>query len=192
MKQRLLVVDDEPHILELFERIVDMTPYKITTKNNPLEALDTLKSDRYDLIISDINMPLLNGMELLEKVKEAGRGEEIVMMTAFSTLESAAKAMLLGAFDYIEKPFRREHILFTIEHAMHVQRMRKELRNYSEIFITEPFELAKQFFTVGYIRELAERSGNDLEEMSDRSGLSSEEIELVMQSEEYKNKSGTK
>ena len=178
MKQRILVVDDEPHILILFDRIIsEKTDYEVETTNNSLEVLDLLVQKDYDVIITDFKMPGMDGIELLEKIKEQGRREEVIIITAFGSLESATKALSLGVFDYITKPFKKEHILFTIDRAMTLQRIRQEAKRLSEIFEREPYEQARRLFDVEYLRLLSERCGGERARMIERSGLSDEFID---------------
>jgi len=177
MKQRILAVDDEPHILTLIERIVsEKTPYQITTTGNALEVPDMLSRDQYDVVITDLKMPGMDGLELLRLIKEQGRKEEVIIITAFGSLESAVEAMSHGVFDYITKPFKKEQFLFTIDRAMRLQRLNKEAERLSGIFTAEPFEKASRLFEEEYIRQLGERTGHDEKAMAERSGLSRERL----------------
>lgn len=177
MDQRILAVDDEPHMLKLLERIItEKTPYKITTTNNSLEIPGILEREEFDLIISDLKMPGLDGMDLLRMLKEKGRPEELIIITAFGSLESAIEALSLGVFDYITKPFKREQIIFTVDRAMRWQGMRREAKRLSEIFSREPFEGARREFEREYVRRLSERHGGDVGAMAEESGLTQELI----------------
>jgi DNA-binding NtrC family response regulator len=127
MAERILVVDDEIDILELLELIItDRTDYEVTTTNNPIEVPELLKKDPYDLIITDLRMPDVDGIELIEKVKQIDDQIPFMIITAYGTIESAVEAMRKGAFDYITKPFRQEQILLTIEKVMKWRRLQKE------------------------------------------------------------------
>ena len=89
MKQTILAVDDEPHMLKLMERIVtEKTPYQITTTSNSLEVPEILEKSEFDLIIMDLKMPGMDGLDLLRLVKEKERFEEVVIITAFGSLET--------------------------------------------------------------------------------------------------------
>ncbi|HSB52167.1 MAG TPA: response regulator [Dissulfurispiraceae bacterium] len=132
MAEKLLVVDDEPDMLRLLSMIIkDKTPYEITTTNNPLEALELAKQGGYDILITDLKMPGLDGIELLNAVRGFDTDIPIIIITAYATAESAAEAMDKNAFDFITKPFRKEQIVFTIEKAvkwLRTQRENKALR----------------------------------------------------------------
>lgn len=126
MAEKILIVDDEPDMLRLLSMIIkEKTPYEVTTTNNPLEALELAKKG-FDLLIADLKMPGLNGIELLESVKRFDADIPTIIITAYGTVEAAVETMQKGAFDFITKPFRKEQILFTIERALKWVRLQKE------------------------------------------------------------------
>jgi DNA-binding NtrC family response regulator len=126
MAEKILIVDDEPDMLRLLSMIIkEKTPYEVTTTNNPLEALELAKKG-FDLLIADLKMPGLNGIELLESVKRFDEDIPTVIITAYGTVEAAVETMQKGAFDFITKPFRKEQILFTIERALKWVRLQRE------------------------------------------------------------------
>lgn len=127
MAEKLLIVDDEPDMLKLLGMIVrGKTPYETITTNNPVEALDLVKKGGYDLVITDLKMPGLDGVEMLEAVKKYDADIPVIIMTAYGTVETAEEALSKGAFDFISKPFRKEQILFTIEKALKWLRLQRE------------------------------------------------------------------
>ena len=127
MAERILIVDDEIDMLELLELIItDRTEYEVVTTNSPLEVPELLKKEPYDLLITDLRMPDIDGIELIEMVKQVDDQLPFIIITAYGTIESAVEAMRKGAFDYITKPFRQEQILLTIEKVMKWRRLQKE------------------------------------------------------------------
>ena len=181
MEQRILAIDDEPHMLKLLERIVtEKTSYRITTTTNSLEVPKILEKNQYDLIITDLKMPGLDGIDLLRLIREKNRPEEVIIITAFGSLETAVEALSRGVFDYITKPFKKEQILFTMDRAMRWQRLKREAGKVQKIFGLEPYEKASQAFRSEYIRDLARRCGGDQKEVAARSGLSPEAIATAM------------
>lgn len=127
MSERILIVDDEPDMLKLLSMIIkDKTPYEVTTTINPLEAVELAKKEVFDLVIADLKMPGINGIELLESIKRFGEDIPVIIITAYGTVEAALETMQKGAFDFLTKPFRKEQILFTIERAMKWTRLQKE------------------------------------------------------------------
>ena len=132
MAEKILIVDDEPDMLKLLSMILrEKTSYEITTTNNPIEAKELAKQGGFDLVISDLKMPGLDGMEIIDAVKKIDEDIPVIIITAFASVESASEAIQKGGFDFITKPFRKEQILFTIDKALKwlkVQRENKMLR----------------------------------------------------------------
>ncbi|MBM4294164.1 MAG: response regulator [Deltaproteobacteria bacterium] len=128
MPERILVVDDEPNMLRLLKTILsDQTGYDVVTTNNPLEVSKLLQEDRFDLVISDLKMPLVDGIDLIGIIKKIDPGIPIIIITAYGTIETAEEAVQKGAYDFITKPFRKEAILLTIRRALEWKRMQGEL-----------------------------------------------------------------
>lgn len=128
MTERILVVDDEPNMLRLLKTILtDRTGYEVDTTNNPLEVSRMLQEKAYDLVISDLKMPLVDGIDLIEIIRKIDAKLPIVIITAYGTLETAEEAVQKGAYDFITKPFRKETILITVKRALEWRRMQQEL-----------------------------------------------------------------
>ncbi len=129
MPERILVVDDEPNMLRLLKTILmDKTGFEVTTTNNPLEVSKLLQEEDYQVVISDLKMPLVDGMDLIEIIKKINRTLPIIIITAYGTIETAEEAVQKGAYDFITKPFRKETILITIRRALEWKRMQEELQ----------------------------------------------------------------
>jgi DNA-binding NtrC family response regulator len=128
MPERILVVDDEPNMLRLLKTILmDKTGYEVTTTNNPLEVSKMLQEGHYDLVVTDLKMPLVDGIDLIGIVKNIDAAMPIIVITAYGTIETAEEAIQKGAYDFITKPFRKETILITIKRALEWKRMQGEL-----------------------------------------------------------------
>ena len=128
MPERILVVDDEPNILRLLKTILmDKTGYLVITTNNPLEVSKLLQEDSFDLVITDLKMPLVDGLDLIDIVKKVDAKLPIIIITAYGTTETADEAVQKGAYDFITKPFRKETILITIKRALEWKQMQGEL-----------------------------------------------------------------
>jgi DNA-binding NtrC family response regulator len=126
---RILAVDDELDMLTLIKMIIEgYSAHHVTTTNNPLEVAELLTKERFDLIITDLKMPGMDGMELLELAKKHDKDALILMVTAFGSLESAEEAVAKGAFDYISKPFRKETLLLAIDKAMRWREMALQIK----------------------------------------------------------------
>ncbi len=119
MAGKILIVDDEKDMLLLLQRLItEETEYEVITEVNPIKAVEIFKKHPFDLVITDLKMPKMDGIKLLEEVKKIKANASVIVMTAYGTIETAVEAIQKGAYDYITKPFRRERILLTIDKAM--------------------------------------------------------------------------
>ena len=115
---KILIVDDEPDMLKLLSMILrEKTSYEITTTNNPIEAKELVKQGGFDLVISDLKMPGLDGMEIIDAVKKIDEDIPVIIITAFASVESASEAIQKGGFDFIAKPFKPNDLRIVIERA---------------------------------------------------------------------------
>ena len=103
---KILVVDDEEGARELFYTILSDEGYDVTLANNGEEALAEFKGDSFDLVITDIKMPVMDGLQLLQEIRKTNSKIDVIMVTAYGEVESYLKAMSLGAAEYINKPIR--------------------------------------------------------------------------------------
>lgn len=127
MPEKILIVDDELDMLRLLEMIIrEKTPYETVGTNNPFEAIELAKQGKFDVVITDLKMPGMDGIEVLEAVKRIDEDIPVILITAYATIESAVETMGKGGFDLITKPFRKEHILYTIDKALKLIRLQKE------------------------------------------------------------------
>ena len=108
MKRQILIVDDEEIVVQSCLRMLSDDKYQVDTANNGLDALVKIGEHDYDMLILDIKMPKMNGIEVLQRVKETHPDIDVIMITGLSEIETAVKAMKLGAFDYLPKPFDPE------------------------------------------------------------------------------------
>lgn len=127
MAGKILIVDDEKDMLLLLQRIVsEEGGHELQTETDPFAAVELLKNTPFDLVITDLKMPKMDGIQLLESVKRIQPKAAVVILTAYATIDTAVEAIQKGAYDYITKPFRRERILLTLNKVMKWQQMVKE------------------------------------------------------------------
>lgn len=112
---KILVVDDEPAYCEALSLALKSEGYDVTESTDPRQAVELVKTDNFDLVISDLIMPEMNGVELLKKVKDVKPETYIIILTAFGTIENAVEAMKYGAFNYVIKGSDIEQLLGEIE-----------------------------------------------------------------------------
>jgi two-component system, NtrC family, response regulator PilR len=126
METRILVVDDEVSMREFLGILLERESYCVDLAESAEAALTLLQSASYDLVVSDVKMPGLNGLELLAKIKDLTPDTAVIMATAFSTAEQAVEAMKLGAYDYIAKPFNVEEIKIIVRNALDKRSLTRE------------------------------------------------------------------
>ncbi|GAB4539940.1 MAG: sigma-54 dependent transcriptional regulator [Thermodesulfovibrionia bacterium] len=123
----ILVVDDEKHMREVLEIFLKNEGYDVVTAKDGSAAIDAIQKEIFDLVITDLKMPRMGGLELLKAIKEVSPHTVVVIITAYGTTESAVEAMKLGAFDYIQKPFNMEDIRLVVNNAIEKQRLGEEV-----------------------------------------------------------------
>jgi two-component system response regulator PilR (NtrC family) len=124
----LLIVDDEPGMRQLLSHVFGRANHSVRAAENGAKALELLKQEPADLIVSDVKMPDMNGIELLRRVREFLPDTGVVMMTAFATVETAREAFKLGADDFIQKPFDVDEMKLIVEKALERLRLLQENR----------------------------------------------------------------
>jgi DNA-binding NtrC family response regulator len=126
MRARILIVDDEDIVIRSCQRILEGDRYGIDSASNGWEALQKIEEHPYDVVVLDIMMPKMDGIEVLQRVKEQHPDIEIVMITGLSEIQTAVKAMKLGAFDYLPKPFDPDELSHVVERALERRRLLQE------------------------------------------------------------------
>jgi two-component system response regulator PilR (NtrC family) len=137
MKPRILVVDDEESIREFLEIMLKKEGFEITLAEDGAMAKDVLAKKTFDMIISDLQMPNMNGIELLKHVKETSPDTVFMMITAFGTTETAVEAMKMGAYDYITKPFKIDEVRLNINNALRSKNLEVENRSLKKELVKE-------------------------------------------------------
>lgn len=128
MKTRILIVDDEISMREFLSILLEREGYEVLTAADAAAAQERIASNKIDLVISDVQMPGLSGLELLAQIKRQAPDTAVLMITAFSTAEQAVEAMKLGAYDYLAKPFKVEEIKILVRNALEKRDLQLENR----------------------------------------------------------------
>jgi len=128
MNGTILIVDDERGQREILETILEGEGFRVATAPGGREALEHLEASEFDVILTDLKMQGMSGMELLEQILEANPLQCAIMMTAHGTVDSAVEAMKKGAFDYLEKPLERDNLLLTLRRAFERVNLLRENR----------------------------------------------------------------
>lgn len=123
---KILVVDDERGMRELLTIMLQKEGFDVTSAGGGQEALENISQGTYDIVITDIKMPHITGIDVLKAVKETSPETIVIMITAYASTETAMDAMKLGAYDYITKPFKIEEIKLIVRNAFERRRLREE------------------------------------------------------------------
>jgi two-component system response regulator PilR (NtrC family) len=123
---RVLIVDDEKSMREFLSIVLNKEGYTVTVASHGPEALSLIDKEIYDLVISDIKMPGLSGLDLLKAVKAVSPSTVVLMMTAFASTETAVEAMREGAYDYLTKPFKIDEVKLLVKNALERKQLQDE------------------------------------------------------------------
>src|SRR6187549_3445205 len=125
-RPRVLVVDDEKFIRDIIADFLGMEGYIVRTAEDGTSAVNELERARYDMVISDLKMPRMGGLDLLKEVARTHPDTLTVIMTGFGTVETAIDAMKRGAYDYILKPFKVEEVVHIVQRGLEKRRLSAE------------------------------------------------------------------
>jgi len=130
LEDRILIVDDEQMICDILVQRLAREGYSCLSANNGREALNHFYKDNFSLIISDIKMPEMDGIELLKKVKAVNPNMMVIIVTAFPEIDMAVEAMRLGAYDFITKPVTLDLVVLSVKNALEKKRLEEEVEAY--------------------------------------------------------------
>lgn len=149
---RVLVVDDEKVIREILADFLSLEGFAVATAADGVAALDQLENGQFDMVISDLKMPNMGGLELLEEIQTNHENVLTVIMTGFGTVETAIEAMKKGAYDYILKPFKVEEVVHIVYRGIEKQRLKSENIRLREIISL--YELSEQLQATLSLKEV--------------------------------------
>jgi len=127
---RVILVDDDPYVLESVAMLLSVSGFEVHAFSNGLEALEMLRVSPPHVVLTDVNMPHISGIELLENIHLIDRDIPVILMTAYAELEMAVSAIKKGAFDFIIKPFKTPYLIHAIEKGINYQRLLLVEKNY--------------------------------------------------------------
>ena len=126
-RAEVLIVDDDEKMRNLLQKVLVRNGYGVSAAGSGESALRRIEEQGYDIVLSDIRMPSMDGMELLGRIREVSPETTVIMMTAFGSVGSAVEAMKQGAYDYISKPFKMDEVLIVLSRVVEEKRLRREL-----------------------------------------------------------------
>jgi DNA-binding NtrC family response regulator len=121
-KAKVLVVDDQIGVIESFKEILRIKDYEVSGFQNGKEAIDSMKTNKYDMAFVDLKMPEMDGIEVLKNIKESDKTVEVIIVTAYASEESFANAITLGAMEYLRKPFLMGEVYALADRALRKRR----------------------------------------------------------------------
>lgn len=124
----ILIIDDEKNYLLVLQTLLEDEGYTVTALSDPETALAFLQKSEVDVVVTDMKMPRITGLDVLERVKKQWPYTPVLIMTAFGTIESAVETMKYGAFDYITKPFSNDELLLSIHNAVELAQAHREYK----------------------------------------------------------------
>lgn len=127
--EAVLIVDDEDSIRKALSILLKRNGFRAAEATNGLEALEMMANSPYDLVIADLNMPEMGGIDLLKRVKEDYGDTEVIILTAYGAIQSAVEAIKLGAYDYLTKPIEPKDIMIKVRNAIERRRLAMEVRH---------------------------------------------------------------
>jgi DNA-binding NtrC family response regulator len=125
---RILVVDDEEMITSSLQHGLEREGYEVVTASSGEQGMEQFKSDSPDVTLLDVNLPIMDGIKVLDTIKKTSKDAVVIMITAFGGVDSAVRAMKLGAYDYIEKPFDLDRLNIVIKKALETAKLKREVR----------------------------------------------------------------
>jgi DNA-binding NtrC family response regulator len=141
VQRRLLVIDDDPTVCELLDLDLSRRKYSVVTHTSPEAALEQLATEDFGVVISDINMGGITGVELCRRVVALREDTPVIVMTAYASVESAVASIRAGAYDFVTKPFESEELALTIERALKHRELHEEVKRLrSEVNERRPFD----------------------------------------------------
>ncbi|MDP2753669.1 MAG: response regulator [Nitrospirota bacterium] len=146
---KILVVDDEERIRKSLSGLLQDNGYEVITAGSGPECLQIMSSQEFDLVILDIVMPEMSGIEVLQWIKEKYKDTEVIIITGYADKEKAVAAFRLGAYDFIEKPFESREILNTITHCLNQMELRKEVERKTKELADEKERLLVTLCSIG-------------------------------------------
>ncbi|MCL5069608.1 MAG: response regulator [Actinobacteria bacterium] len=153
MNNKILIVDDEKNIRTTLSTFLLSSGFEVDVAGDGLEAVKKLKDDDYMLVLLDIRMHKMTGIQVLKEIRKQGFKNNVVMMTAYGTVENAVESMKLGALDFISKPFTLEELKIVVDNVIERQKLNesqfmsfKELLEFAKkCIINQDYEKAKEY-----------------------------------------------
>ena len=172
---KILMIDDEQDLLKLSNSILRREGFAVETRSDAREALALLREETFDIILLDLHMPEMSGLEFLRQLNVRERPEEVLILTAYADLQSAVETVKLGTYGYLAKPFNAEEIISHINNIRELQKLRAENERLRQaqgtgLGIVGETEQMRQIYRPGSRRGLHPPAGANLRRERHRQG----------------------
>lgn len=175
VSERILVIDDEARMCESLHELFSNCGYDVTTTQSSVEAVEKIKSESYDLIITDIKMPDVSGLDILKTVKEVDPEMMVILMTGYASLESSLDAIKNGAFEYLLKPVEFSQLQISVKRGLEIRQANLERKKLLEDLKTSNINLNSRLQEINALYE----AGKSLAHASDLRELLNKIVELA-------------
>jgi len=155
-KKKVMLVDNEEGLCRMMEAVLSDNGYAVTAFTRSFEAAESFQAGQWDLLVTDIKMPGMDGLELLQKVKQKDPAIPVIMVTAYATVEMSIQALRKGAYDMLTKPFEPEELLYRVKNALQHTRLMEENRELREELVGR-FQFDNIIGASASLKELLER-----------------------------------
>lgn len=151
----ILIIDDEQNMRHMLSSVLQLEGYSVFAAPDGESGLEFLQKQQVDIVLCDLKMPGMNGLQVIEAINNLGLSVTVIMMSAYATIDTAVSAMKLGAYDFITKPFKTDHIICTLNKAIERERLKSE----NKILRTrvKEFEIATGFERIIYQSKVMKR-----------------------------------
>lgn len=153
---KILVIDDERSIRNALKEILEYEKFEVELAENGLEGLEKFNADTYDLVLCDIKMPEMDGIEVLEKIFDEGKDVQVIMISGHGNVENAVEAIKKGAYDFIEKPLDLNRLLITVRNALD----KKSLASENKVLkrkVSKAYEMVGDSPAIDQVKEMIEK-----------------------------------
>jgi DNA-binding NtrC family response regulator len=186
-KGAILVVDDRDTMLSLLQRI--LAHHDVTVASDGQRALEILGTRSFDVVLTDVRMPGADGFQVVRLVKERWPTTEVVMMTAYASIEAAVEAIRQGAYDYLQKPFDPDEVALVVARALGRKRQNEHARHPSAVAVDgdlallsykDAVNLARERMSHDYLTALLRTFKGNVTQAADRAGIERESLHRLL------------
>jgi two-component system nitrogen regulation response regulator NtrX len=153
---KILIIDDEKSIRSALQEILEYEKYYVELAENGLEGIEKFNANNFDIILCDIKMPEMDGIEVLEKINESEKDVQVIMISGHANVENAVDAIKKGAFDFIEKPLDLNRLLITVRNALDKTSLATENKVLKKK-VSKAYDMVGESTAIDQVKDMIER-----------------------------------